>query len=135
MFISEQSFEFYTLLIHLLSLQFTGKQLPDWAFNQHEIVTDKLINQDDTIWNEEEHRYTKLSDQKEREKDMIDAEFVPLAPTYLSFWEKMKELQYKMLTFDQENIPDHMYACDSPIDWLFLAKGIAYWIDPKSNVS
>lgn len=116
-------------------LQFSGKLLPDWGFNQHEVVTDRLINQDDTIWNVEEHRYTKLSDQKERERDMVDAEFVPLAPTHLSFWEKMKELQYKMISFDQENIPDHMFACDSPIDWLFLTKGIAYWIDPNSNVS
>lgn len=65
---------------------------------------------------------------------MVDAEFVPLSPTYLSFWEKMKELQYKMLSFDQENIPDHMFACESPLDWLFLVKGIAYWIDPNSNV-
>ncbi|XP_074598197.1 protein O-mannosyltransferase rt [Brevipalpus obovatus] len=123
-------------LIHVDSsqaLKFSGKLLPDWGFNQHEVVTDRLLNQDDTIWNVEEHRYTKLSDQKERERDMVDAEFVPLAPTQLSFWEKMKELQYKMISFDQENIPDHMFACDSPIDWLFLTKGIAYWIDPNSN--
>ena len=109
--------------------------LPDWGYNQHEVVTDRIVNQDDTIWNVEEHRYTKLADQKERERDMVDAEFVPLTPTFLSFWEKMKELQYKMLTFDQENIPDHMFACDSPLDWLFLTKGIAYWIDSSSNVS
>ncbi|XP_053213817.1 protein O-mannosyltransferase 1-like [Panonychus citri] len=123
-------------LVHVNSsqaLKFTGKLLPDWGYNQHEVVTDRIINQDDTIWNVEEHRYTKLADQKERERDMVDAEFVPLTPTFLSFWEKMKELQYKMLTFDQENIPDHMFACDSPLDWLFLTKGIAYWIDSSSN--
>lgn len=40
-------------------MQFSGKQLPDWGFNQHEIVTDRVIHQDDTIWNVEEHRYTK----------------------------------------------------------------------------
>jgi len=33
--------------------------LPDWGFNQHEVVTDKIISQDDTVWNVEEHRYTK----------------------------------------------------------------------------
>lgn len=41
------------------ALKFSGRQLPDWGFNQHEIVTDRVINQDDTIWNVEEHRYTK----------------------------------------------------------------------------
>ena len=122
--------------IHLNSsqaLKFSGKQLPDWGFNQHEVVTDKLIKQDDTIWNVEEHRYTRSSDPKEREKDLVHAEFVPLTATSLSFWEKMQELQYKMLTFDQENIPDHLYACESPMDWLFMTKGIAYWIDSGSN--
>lgn len=49
-------------LIHVNSsqaLKFSGRQLPDWGFNQHEVVTDRIVNQDDTIWNVEEHRYTK----------------------------------------------------------------------------
>jgi dolichyl-phosphate-mannose-protein mannosyltransferase len=49
-------------LIHVntgLALKFSGRQLPDWGFNQHEVVADKVIHQDDTIWNVEEHRYTK----------------------------------------------------------------------------
>lgn len=49
-------------LIHVNSgqaLKFTGKQLPDWGFHQHEVVTDRIIIQDDTVWNVEEHRYTK----------------------------------------------------------------------------
>lgn len=62
------------------------------------------------------------------------AEFVPLKPTQLSFWEKMLELQYKMLIVNQENIEDHIYSCDSPLDWILLTKGIAYWISPESNV-
>lgn len=50
------------VLVHFNStqaLKFSGRQLPDWGFNQHEVVTDKLISQDDTVWNVEEHRYTK----------------------------------------------------------------------------
>lgn len=50
------------VLVHFNStqaLKFSGRQLPDWGFNQHEIVTDKIISQDDTVWNVEEHRYTK----------------------------------------------------------------------------
>lgn len=41
------------------ALKFSGRQLGDWGFHQHEIVTDKVIQQEDTIWNVEEHRYTK----------------------------------------------------------------------------
>jgi dolichyl-phosphate-mannose-protein mannosyltransferase len=52
-------------LIHVntgLALKFSGRQLPEWGFNQHEIVADKVVNQDDTVWNVEEHRYTKSID-------------------------------------------------------------------------
>ncbi|XP_003747576.1 protein O-mannosyltransferase 1 [Galendromus occidentalis] len=114
------------------ALKFSGKQLPDWGFNQHEIVTDRVIDQDDTIWNVEEHRYTKKKDDKERELDMVTAEFVPLEPTRLSFWQKFAELQYKMLIADNENVEDHMFA-SSPVEWPFLLRGVAYWISPDSN--
>ena len=40
-------------------LQITGKQLPEWGFHQLEVTADRHINQRDTVWNVEEHRYTK----------------------------------------------------------------------------
>lgn len=123
-------------LIHLNSsqvLKFSGKQLPDWGFNQHEIVTDRLFDSDDTVWNVEEHRYTRDSEQKDRERDMVKAEFVPLEPTVLTFWSKMKELQHKMILGNNDKVEGHMFESNSPLDWLFLTNGIAYWIDPKSN--
>lgn len=49
-------------LIHVNSsqaLKYTGRQLPDWGFHQHEVATDRVLNQEDTIWNVEEHRHTK----------------------------------------------------------------------------
>lgn len=49
-------------LVHVDSktaLKFTGRQLPDWGFHQHEVAADRVTNQDDTVWNVEEHRYTK----------------------------------------------------------------------------
>jgi len=122
-------------LIHVntsQALKFSGKQYPDWGFNQHEVVTDYNINNADTIWNVEEHRYTKLKDAKERERDLVHAEFVPLSPTRFTFWEKLKELQYKMLIHDQENIQEHVYS-SSPLDLILLNKGIAYWISNNSN--
>jgi len=61
------------------------------------------------------------------------AEFVPLKPTQLSFFVKMFELQYKMLVVNQENVQNHIYSCDSPLDWVTLTKGIAYWVSPDSN--
>lgn len=122
-------------LVHVNSSQamkFSGKQLPEWGFNQHEVVTDRVLKQDETVWNVEEHRHTKNSDQKEREREMGMAEFVPLQPTQLSFLEKFWELQYKMLTVNQENVQDHMYSSD-PLEWFLMNRGIAYWISPSSN--
>ncbi|KAG6457612.1 hypothetical protein O3G_MSEX010397 [Manduca sexta] len=49
-------------LIHVDSgsgLRFSGRQLPSWGFHQHEVVADKVLTHQDTIWNVEEHRYTK----------------------------------------------------------------------------
>lgn len=40
-------------------LRFTGRQLPAWGFNQHEVAADKNMNHPDNVWNVEEHRYTK----------------------------------------------------------------------------
>ncbi|KAK6638547.1 hypothetical protein RUM43_006814 [Polyplax serrata] len=122
-------------LIHVNSsqaLKFSGRQLPDWGFNQHEIVTDRIVNQPDSVWNVEEHRYTKSDDQKERERDMVNAEMIPTQATVLTFWEKMMELQYKMLFAYQEPLQSHMYSSD-PLDWPLLKRTTAYWVSQKSN--
>ncbi|XP_017492866.1 PREDICTED: protein O-mannosyltransferase 1-like, partial [Rhagoletis zephyria] len=124
-------------LIHLNSsqaLKMSGLQLPAWGFHQHEVVTDKAVKHPNTVWNVEEHRYTKSAgDEKELERELGAAEFVPLGPTSLSFWEKMAELQYKMLVVNAEAVQNHMYSTESPVDWLLLTKGIAYWLSPSSN--
>lgn len=122
-------------LIHVDSnqaLKYSGRQLADWGFHQHEIVADRIINQDDTIWNVEEHRYTKSEDQKDRERDLISAEMIPTAATRLSFWDKFFELQYKMLFSGTESVQNHMYSSE-PLEWPLMSRGIAYWVASNSN--
>ncbi|CAG9826351.1 unnamed protein product [Diabrotica balteata] len=124
-------------LIHVDSntaLKYTGRQLPDWGFHQHEVAADRVIIQDDTVWNVEEHRYTKSGDQKEREREMVTAEMIPTTPTRLSFWQKFFELHYKMMFANTENVQNHMYSSE-PHEWPFLSRGIAYWISSTSNTS
>lgn len=85
------------------------------------------------MWNVEEHRYTKTADQRERERQMVTAEMIPTKPTTLTFLEKFFELQSKMLwSQSSESAPTHMYS-STPLEWPLLSKGIAYWIDGKSN--
>ncbi|KAL3283415.1 hypothetical protein HHI36_006560 [Cryptolaemus montrouzieri] len=122
-------------LIHVdtnTALKFSGRQLPDWGFHQHEIVSDRIINQDDTVWNVEEHRYTKSEDQKEREREMVTAEMIPMSATKLSFWEKVIELHYKMWFASTENLQNHMYSSE-PLEWPLMSRGIAYWVSSNSN--
>ncbi|XP_046403582.1 protein O-mannosyltransferase 1 [Ischnura elegans] len=120
------------------ALRFSGKQLPEWGFNQHEVVSDRNIQHDDAIWNVEEHRYTQSEDKKDREKELVNAEMIPLRPTRLSFWEKFSELQWKMLftasggAGGTDTVQNHMYS-SSPLDWPFMATGIAYWVSSDSN--
>lgn len=59
---------------------------------------------------------------------------IPTERRNLTFFEKLYELQYKMLFNNQENVAGHMYASE-PIDWLTLKRGVAYWISNNSNVS
>ena len=47
------------LPLPLCVYQISGKQLPEWGFHQLEVVTDKLHNHEHTLWNVEEHRYTR----------------------------------------------------------------------------
>ncbi|XP_018024588.1 protein O-mannosyltransferase 1 [Hyalella azteca] len=122
-------------LVHVNSstaLKFSGRQLPEWGFKQHEVVTDKIFDQEDVVWNVEEHRYSRTENQKEREKELISSEMIPTERRELDFWSKLYELQYKMLFNNQENVAGHMYASD-PVDWLTLKRGVAYWIDSESN--
>ncbi|XP_035726639.1 protein O-mannosyltransferase 1-like isoform X1 [Vespa mandarinia] len=122
-------------LIHVnteYALKFSGRQLPDWGFNQYEIVADRLVDQSNSIWNVEEHRYTKNEDQKQRERELINAEMIPLRATTLSFWEKFVELQIKMLFGGQEGQNSHMYS-SGPLEWPLMSRGIAYWVSNDSN--
>lgn len=85
------------------------------------------------MWNVEEHRYTKTADQRERERQMVTAEMIPTKPTSLTFFEKFVELQQKMFwSSSSDPTQTHMYS-STPLEWPLLSKGIAYWIDGKSN--
>ncbi|XP_076270481.1 protein O-mannosyltransferase rt isoform X1 [Rhynchophorus ferrugineus] len=122
-------------LIHVDSntaLKFTGRQLPDWGYHQHEVAADRVIHQDDTVWNVEEHRYTKSEDQRERERELVTAEMIPTAATSLTFWEKFFELHYKMMFASTESVQNHMYS-SQPLEWPLMSRGIAYWVSSTSN--
>ncbi|XP_063358318.1 protein O-mannosyltransferase 1 [Cydia amplana] len=114
------------------ALRFSGRQLPAWGFHQHEVVADKVLTHQDTVWNVEEHRYTKAEDRKERERELVTAEMIPPGNTQLTFWEKFVELQFKMAAHSADAPAGHMFASE-PADWPLLQRSIAYWLSPDSN--
>jgi len=98
-----------------------------------EVTTDKNINQADTVWNVEEHRYTKNDKDKTTiQSELQQHELIPEKKTALSFWAKFFEVQFKMLLTSQENVKNHNFASD-PTEWPFLTRGIAYFISKDSN--
>ncbi|XP_064613330.1 protein O-mannosyl-transferase 1-like [Liolophura sinensis] len=116
------------------ALKVSWKQLPEWGFNQLEVVTDKHINQQDTVWNVEEHRYT-TTESEDPAKELSKAPLIPLQPTQLSFWEKFWEVQLKMIQprpGDADAISEHKYS-SSPLEWPLMTRNIAYWLSPTSN--
>ena len=123
-------------LVHVntsAALRFTGKNYPEWGFMQLEVASDRNIQQADTVWNVEEHRYTQNDKDKSTiEKEMMTHELIPEGQTQLTFWEKFWELQVKMLITNQENVQNHNFASD-PTEWPFLTRGIAYYIAKESN--
>ncbi|OWR41554.1 hypothetical protein KGM_211166 [Danaus plexippus plexippus] len=122
-------------LVHVDSgsaLRFSGRQLPSWGFHQHEVVADKAISHQDTLWNVEEHRFTKAEDRRERERELVTAEMIPTTTPRLSFWDKFLELQYKMITHAPDAPVGHMFASE-PAEWPLLVRSIAYWLSPDSN--
>ncbi|XP_070581898.1 protein O-mannosyl-transferase 1-like isoform X2 [Ptychodera flava] len=128
---SWKSIQSQVRLIHVntsQALMITGQQLPEWGFHQFEVATDRSLTQDSTIWNVEEHKYTRLPDQTEVEF-LIDSE---PSTAKLTFWEKFWELQWKMLTAMSEVTQEHRYSSE-PIEWPLMARGIAYWMDYDTN--
>ncbi|KAH8418747.1 hypothetical protein KR222_011712, partial [Zaprionus bogoriensis] len=113
------------------ALRFSGRQLPNWGYNQHEVVADREQVHQDAIWNVEEHRYTKTQDQRERERQLLSAEMIPTKRTKLTFWAKLLELQGKMF-WSTKQLQSHMYS-SQPHEWPLLDKGIAYWLDSGSS--
>ena len=74
-----------------------------------------------------------LTDEKEREKELLEAEMIPTKPTVLSFWAKFSELQWKMLVSATSTQTDSHAYSSSPAEWPFMSRGIAYWIAYGNN--
>ena len=59
--------------------------------------------------------------------------FSSMKPVQMSTWEKMWELQIKMLFFQPDSNLQHMFS-STPTEWPFLARNVAYWINSTTNV-
>nr|XP_033816610.1 protein PRRC2B-like isoform X4 [Geotrypetes seraphini] len=110
----------------------SGASLPDWGYQQLEIVGDKqhTSSHPSLIWTVEEHRYGKSQEQDERELELQSPTQVDLSQN-LSFMARFLELQWKMLTLKNEDT-EHKYS-SSPVDWVTMDSSIAYWLQPSSG--
>ena len=73
-------------------------------------------------------------EKEEQFRDLAQSELIPTEPTHLSFWTKFLELQLKMFSAKGDVDMEHKYS-SSPLDWPLGSKNVAYWMNPRSNVS
>ncbi|KAK3088845.1 hypothetical protein FSP39_024538 [Pinctada imbricata] len=130
-----QTIKSHIRLIHVnttQALKATGRQLPEWGFHQLEVATDRVTDQQVTIWNVEEHRFTRSEEKEAQFRDLAQSELIPMQPTHLSFWTKFAELQLKMFLAHGEIDMEHKYS-STPLEWPLASKNVAYWMSPSSN--
>ncbi|XP_033647476.1 protein O-mannosyl-transferase 1-like [Asterias rubens] len=123
-------------LIHVntsQAIRMTNKLLGEWGFYQHEVATDRILQQDDTVWNVEEHQYAKASDNGDNSLVQFQPSETQNETRKLNFWGKFWELQMKMLTKNFEINHQHRYQ-SSPQEWPFTQRGIAFWLSKNSNM-
>ncbi|XP_048970930.1 protein O-mannosyl-transferase 1 isoform X6 [Canis lupus dingo] len=113
-------------------LKLSGAHLPDWGFQQLEVVGEKLSRgyHESMVWNVEEHRYGKSQEQKERELELHSPAQMDVSRN-LSFMARFLELQWRMLTAKSDD-SEHKYS-SSPLDWVTLDTSIAYWLHPRTS--
>nr|XP_055180158.1 protein O-mannosyl-transferase 1 isoform X2 [Nyctereutes procyonoides] len=113
-------------------LKLSGAHLPDWGFQQLEVVGEKLPQgyHESMVWNVEEHRYGKSQEQKERELELHSPAQMDVSRN-LSFMARFLELQWRMLTAKSDD-SEHKYS-SSPLDWVTLDTSIAYWLHPRTS--
>ncbi|EDO30753.1 predicted protein [Nematostella vectensis] len=124
-------------LVHLNTSQavkITGLQLPDWGFHQFEVATDRVINQQDTVWNVEEHQqnisYRYVPEKKD--KTSIEQQ-APQAAKPMAFFPKFLEMQWKMIQSNKELSGEHTFS-STPSQWPIMKRGVAYWIHRDKNM-
>lgn len=74
--------------------QLSGLALPDWGFQQREVVAEKHLkaSADGLDWTVEEHRYGTSEEQREREAELHSPTHAPVDRN-VSFWARFVELQ------------------------------------------
>eukprot|EP00123_Amoebidium_parasiticum_P004441 comp15747_c0_seq1/m.12955 comp15747_c0_seq1/g.12955 ORF comp15747_c0_seq1/g.12955 comp15747_c0_seq1/m.12955 type:complete len:767 (-) comp15747_c0_seq1:194-2494(-) len=103
------------------TMELSGETLPEWAFNQAEVVSSKI-----TLGTHEEWIVTSVED--ERQEAVEIETVVPLL-----FHEKLAELVHTMLESNQGLTAKHVYS-SRPSDWPFLVRGISYYHGDKSQI-
>lgn len=118
----------------------TGKRLPEWAFQQYEVVTDRAVEGSQTVWVMEEltmpngtNRTAMLQEEAELKKAVkkrLKSEESDENDT-MYFFEKYFELQYHMVTA-HGNLGDHQFGAP-PQNWPLIGKTLPYWLDETNN--
>ncbi|KAK3753815.1 hypothetical protein QZH41_018466 [Actinostola sp. cb2023] len=116
------------------AIKVTGLQLPEWGFQQFEVATDRVLNQQDTTWNVEEHQQNiSYPEGHVPEEQNVATQNANHAPIPMPFLYKFLEIQFKMIRSNKELSGEHTFS-SSPSHWPIMKRGVAYWIHKNKNV-
>lgn len=62
-------------------MQCTGKRLPEWGFQQYEVVTDKAVDGSQTVWTLEDLQVRDGGNQTRDEEEAIKNEWMSRRPS------------------------------------------------------
>ncbi|RDD43436.1 Protein O-mannosyl-transferase 1 [Trichoplax sp. H2] len=115
--------------IHLATKQAlttSGKQLPNWGFYQLEVVTDRNLKLDSSLWNVEEHKidggkFIIRFKQYNKEDESIS----------MPFLDKFLEMQRIIYILNFKTV-DHEFASDAA-SWPLLKSTFIFWFNTKDH--
>ncbi|CAI8024779.1 Protein O-mannosyltransferase 1, partial [Geodia barretti] len=128
------------------TLACTGKRLPEWAFQQYEVVTERDVSSTTAVWSlddvvlpppsnatawAEEERLIREKAQNPGTGAAKSEDEDDDSQETLNFWEKYVELQVHMATA-HGNLGEHQFGA-TPHNWPLMGKLLPYWLDEKSN--
>lgn len=126
------------------ALAVTGERLPEWAYNQLEVITNRVTEGTHARWEIDDLRapnITNLSEDDISDGRALhpppppimndDSDSVNVFWRIMAFFESYADLQARMFNA-HGSLSEHTFS-SRPLEWVWLTKTLPYWLDDHTN--